>query len=434
MPRLTWDQVAAPNLDTRDIGLAGASIASSFARMGDLLNQRYAQQKQEATNAEIAKQLAIADPEQLAAGFDVSTLNAKADPAAVLMARNARYSEVINQLGAKEDLLNKQVSAKLGAQALPLYEAALRGDKEAAAQIAAKALDDPEWARFLSLKAETFAEFADKGIDNLETARTHRASEADAAVGRGLQAQGLALEGARLSLTREAANAAKTERQLTGANMGIGEEYANKFADLSAPRAFEALTKTKEYQAADAVGRAAMRQGFIPTHAQFNLGATERRAENLPSTTGNPLLAQLNTVSSQLVGKVKMPEIHELMDSWHTSGSTRADKALSAVPGATPADLAAVVQTYGYVSQDHLEKTMKAMVDEREFSGLNVKLLQLQQREATILAEAAPGMDAKLQTIRKNMEEIEERLKNKALPVLPEPRAKAPQVTPFLSK
>ena len=58
MAALTWRNVDAPQLDTRGIALAGQNITQSFDRMGQMLMQREAALRAEATNKALAAGMA----------------------------------------------------------------------------------------------------------------------------------------------------------------------------------------------------------------------------------------------------------------------------------------------------------------------------------------------------------------------------------------
>jgi hypothetical protein len=65
MAQLTWRNVDAPQLSTRDLALAGGQITNSFDRLGVALNGWQARKEDGAVDAELGKYLGIGDPDAL---------------------------------------------------------------------------------------------------------------------------------------------------------------------------------------------------------------------------------------------------------------------------------------------------------------------------------------------------------------------------------
>ena len=67
MAQLVWRPIEAPQGSIRDIALAGSNITNSFDRMGQMLRDREAALRQQATGDATAQALMAGTPEELAA-------------------------------------------------------------------------------------------------------------------------------------------------------------------------------------------------------------------------------------------------------------------------------------------------------------------------------------------------------------------------------
>lgn len=416
MAQLVWNPVQAPNLDTRDVALAGQAIGASFDRLSTMLKDRYLEKKKDATNAAIAGQLAINDPTQLAANFDIKTLDKNADPAAVLLVRSQHYLEVMQQQGAREDLLNKQVEAKFGAGTYGMVMAAFNGDKEQQAQMVARTADDPEFARFVALHAQDQAAAAMGGVKFHEDIR-----QADRSFN--LQASNSAADNARadasLALQRDSVNSAKADRQAAITGETFGEEAAKKYSMMPAERAYTVFLDSPEYKAKSPIEQATAKKGFAASFPIFAKATIARASDTLPTASEEPLArmaTEMNKVSESLSTKgVDYGKLADSLDAtvahFYTPhlpnyGVRTIDTILSENKGATTADVAAAVQTLGpNVDTDVLSQAVGKMLDERVAGGSAAKILDLESRKAALILEgntaAAKVMEQRIADERK---------------------------------
>lgn len=165
MAQLTWRNIEAPNLSTRDIALAGQTMVQGFDRLAQTLTQRELNLRQAATDKAIAERLALQDPNQMGA-LDLTKLGGRVDVRAVAEADNAHRLGLMQRAEAQENLLNAQADAKFGTVIAGLADAALKGDANAEAQLRGGAESDPMFARALARHYKTITDFRDQGIDN----------------------------------------------------------------------------------------------------------------------------------------------------------------------------------------------------------------------------------------------------------------------------
>ena len=164
MARLTWQDVAAPNVDIRGLAIAGQTITNGFDRFAQMLYDRETAMQKRATDDAVAGVLAGQDPN--AGPLDVSALGARVNKRAVLEADNAHRSDLIQRADQNEDLLTKQATAKFGTEYGPLAEAYLAGNQGAIDEVTARSKADPLWGRFMSTHVDRLMGFKDQGIDN----------------------------------------------------------------------------------------------------------------------------------------------------------------------------------------------------------------------------------------------------------------------------
>lgn len=403
MARLTWEQVAAPQIDLRNLSLAGQTITSSFDRLSQMLMDRYSRQKTEATDAAIAEQLALTDPEQVGK-VDLTKLDSKVDKRALLEAAHTYQNQLINTLGAKEDLLNKQAATALGPEMLDLLVAARNGDVDAATHLQAKGLTNPDTiGRALGVLApQLFGAFTG-GQEFRETARVHDANIANDNARIGLERQRVAQSGAELALRREELNLNRSQKQDVIDGSAFGQRKAIELGPMTPTEAAATLLQDPEFNKfSPAKQQAALAVLTTRQPVVSEAVATELRSAATP--VGDPKHAseyrQLNTISQSIAPKV---DANKLITGLVDSGAYQNPKAarqnfeyiLGEVPQATMSDIAAAIQLNGADAgffsgrDDKLLETVRGMVVQRKADQSSARLLELQQRMLSYTARNA---------------------------------------------
>lgn len=413
MARLTWEQVQAPDMDLRGLAQAGATITNSFDRVAALLNERYTQQRTAATDAAIAQQLALTDPDKIGK-IDLATLDPKVDKRALMAAAVDYRRGLTQELGMKEDLLNKQAATLFGADIVPLLKAAYNGDEVAQAQLAARSADDPMFARFMAGQGvETFKAYQD-GADDREANRVHDANIADAAVGRSLERTRIGQEGQNITLRRQAQKFAQNEKKGAMSAIDFGRDYALTHSAQTEQQGLNSLLKNPKYQAFNAEQREFARKGFLADHGTLSASTAGELAGSMISARTGPQVAELRTLSnaSQALGaKADMDTVLTTMTEGSLTYPKTTAKAdinswLAKVPGSTLADFQVVLQSTGYTpgmvakylgsatdkgEAKRLYDKFEAVVGQRKTDEATAKYLQVHQQ---VLGYQADGKEA----------------------------------------
>lgn len=148
MAQITWRNVDAPQLSTRDIALAGEQVTAGFDRFAQALATREANLRTKATDAAIGARLAIQDPTQLGQ-IDTASLDPRVNMRALLEADNQHRNALIQRAQQNEQLLNSQAMAQFASEGIPLLLAARNGDKGAIAAVESRSANDPGFARWV---------------------------------------------------------------------------------------------------------------------------------------------------------------------------------------------------------------------------------------------------------------------------------------------
>ena len=171
---LTWREVTAPKLDTRDLAYAGQAIGASFDKLGDMFIKREENLRTEATDAAIARALANSDPNQK---LDLTGLDKRVNAKDLAVAANAHINGLIQREQQREQMLDAQADAKYGYLQDPMMKAVLAGQDPKAA------ITGIDWTDPLAMRA--YGRFAgdlskgyDQRIDNVEGERNNRAQNA----------------------------------------------------------------------------------------------------------------------------------------------------------------------------------------------------------------------------------------------------------------
>ncbi len=181
MAQITWRNVDAPQLSTRDIALAGEQINAGFDRFAQTLATREANLRTKATDAAIGARLAIQDPNQLGQ-IDTASLDPRVNMRALMEADARHRNGLIQRAQQQEQLLDAQASAKFAAEGVPLLRAAQAGDMAAIDALNARAGADPEFARWYGRMSGDVVSALDTGADNrradLQLTQQHEADNA----------------------------------------------------------------------------------------------------------------------------------------------------------------------------------------------------------------------------------------------------------------
>ena len=228
MAALTWREISAPQMSTRDLGLAGVSIADAFRNMGQVFIDRETRLRSDATNNALSTVLANQDRN---AKLDLAGLDSRVDKAALARAFNDHVTGLVTRGKNQEELAGMEALAKYGT-ALNMFRAgrmdgSFGGSWEDFGQLKGLDVADQGFGRAGATLTD-LDDIIDKRIDNLgeaetrtETALSNRAREADAAAGRRVQM-------AELGMRREEFNARMRDQrerdQLEKFGVGIQDD------------------------------------------------------------------------------------------------------------------------------------------------------------------------------------------------------------------
>lgn len=217
MAQITWRNVDAPQLSTRDIALAGEQVTAGFDRFAQALATREANLRTKATDAAIGARLAIQDPNQLGQ-VDPALLDPRVNMRALLEADNQHRNALIQRAQQNEQLLDAQASAKFASEGIPLLQAAQAGDTAAVKAINDRAAGDPMFARWLGTMSSDVASAFDTGADNRRgDAQLQQQRESDAAR--------IGLERSRLALAQREAERIEADRAAQTAGIEFAEKW-----------------------------------------------------------------------------------------------------------------------------------------------------------------------------------------------------------------
>jgi hypothetical protein len=147
MAALTWREVSAPQLSTRDLALAGQTVTTGFDRLGAMLNAREEALRTQATDAAIAERLAIQDPNKLGQ-INLTGLDRRVNARALVEADNQHQVNLAERMRNQEELTQMQAVAELGDEGARFIQLMGSGQREAAMAYAEEqAALDPRWGR-----------------------------------------------------------------------------------------------------------------------------------------------------------------------------------------------------------------------------------------------------------------------------------------------
>lgn len=255
MAALTWREVSAPQMDTRGLAMAGQQIGSSFDRLGEMFTKRYDMQRDEVTDAAIARALANQDPN---AKVDLTGLDPKARTKDVVTAWNSHLSSLVQREQERELLNNSQSLAKFGKYNTVRATNILSGRDEFDG-ISAEDRADPGFGRYLGQvdKSSLF----DERIDNVEQNRSAVASEANSRISANASATSAAASAMNARTNAESAGlqnqiirteiaTTKFKKDASVAGINVARQFASSpaIADMSYEDASKLLDKSMARQ------------------------------------------------------------------------------------------------------------------------------------------------------------------------------------------
>lgn len=356
MPRLQWEQVAAPNLSIRDMAIASSQVTAGFERLGKVLEERYLQKKQEDTNAAVAGILAESDPNKLMS-VDPASFGKNVDTRAVMEALVQQRRGLLVEADTREDLLNKQALSKHGDELQGLFQAYRDGDEAAKAQMVTRAAEDPEgFGRAASAFTLEFFNAAVGGEEFRQDQLEHKDLQEDRAIGRQLESRRISQEDERIALSRESTNLAKADRADLTSGAAYGHAALEKYGTLGKDAGLDALYNDPTFKAASPIFQEAARKVFSDRQEPVAAQALARiEAENRPAAdAATPVLREMAERSRKYTAEGITSEtvVGTLLDRgpYMEKGEAQAGlrKIMGAVPGATPADIQAVIDTQGF--------------------------------------------------------------------------------------
>lgn len=178
---LTWREVTAPKLDTRDLALAGQSIGASFDKLGDMFIKREENLRTEATDAAIARALALQDPDAVSklASQGVAGLDKRVNARSYMEALGLRQNQLIDTAKKNEEYLNLKAVGELGDEGQAFVSMFAKGDREGALKYAAElSKGNPLWGRVAYQFGLDGEKAFDVYTDNVEGERNNRAQNA----------------------------------------------------------------------------------------------------------------------------------------------------------------------------------------------------------------------------------------------------------------
>ena len=285
MAQLTWREVQAPQLSTRDLALAGQTMLSGFDRLSATLSNREEALRKEATDKAIASRLIQQDPNAMGQ-LDLTGLDRRVDLRALAEVDNNHRAQLVERQRANEELLDRQANSQYGAVIAGLADAALTGDANAEATLKAGRENDPMFARALAQHYATITGFKDDRTDNVleegkfgETVRSNKAQEAGSAADRALRAR---------AIGNDEASRARLEK---GNNLGI--QLAERLRTQSTQDATAALYETPEFKNGTREERMGIMETFTNAHGAYSSedAGTRQGLSGLDQQIGNRLTA-----------------------------------------------------------------------------------------------------------------------------------------------
>ena len=330
MAQLTWREVSAPQLSTRDLAIASEAVVRGFDRLGQVLAAREEALRKEATDKARISYLAQTDPAKLTEEIGriatgASNLDRRVNVADVLQGAQEHRSRLIQTSRDYEQLLNEQARAQFGNIQDMYFRAILTGDTELEQRALAEFAASDLGRRAQGLAAVDAGRFRDDRIDNVETNRSNLANEANARAQIAIQERRLALERQEAERRRQQDELMKRAAQVAvgivqNADPGMdtqtvlqqfrqnnsklwqtNPELALTIEDNVVKLRNRFLTPTEEQKtAANALGSGALSKTRIATTALQNAGAESSWAVGAQQRAGK----HANVTAKELVDRL----------------------------------------------------------------------------------------------------------------------------------
>lgn len=425
MAAITWREIAAPNLDVRNLAIAGSTIANGFDRFAQMLYDRETAMQKRATDDAIASVLANQDPN--AGPVDVSQFGGRVNARAVLEAANAHRANLLDQSLTREELATAQDPAKYGTAYARLEDALRRNDTAAADTIVANELAG---ARRTADARSRGIGYYDMDFDNAsgrardaETARHNRAGEAN--------------DAARVALAREQAAAERSNRAALDQGFNLASQFADKYRLTDTASAAALLQDDADYKALPANVKRTLLGSFKDVHGALTTETAETRGQLRGLDSGiagrlSALTAEGNRAEAQAkdpsltslrragtyTDKITMDQLSSDLAGrmgWAQNQSGARDgiqKLLTDVPGATLEDVRAAIDVHGFdpgvwknipFADILANRSEGAALRERVQQSVDARLRGYTANEAVDVAAARAPSEAKarqIQTLR----------------------------------
>lgn len=299
MAQLTWREVQAPNLSTRDMALAGNQIGQSFDRLGELLIRREDNLRKDATNSAAAAAYMAGTPEEIAAlrSQQFANLDPRVDRLAYAQALGLAQNQMTERLKAQGEIDQIESQRWGGVFAGRMVDAAGDGNRAELDRIRAEMEADEKAKKYLGFVLPGYTKEAEGVYHNTETRNEIKADNErqarDRAAGRALQARELALR-------QQAVQEAHTERQQRELGANAALQLAERTRTMDKDSALATVYESDTYKNMSSTARSALMEGFGAAHAAFT-GETASTRAGLPNLEARKLQldAQANAAANQ---------------------------------------------------------------------------------------------------------------------------------------
>lgn len=287
---LTWREVTAPKLDTRDLAYAGQAIGASFDKLGDMFIKRELDARTKATDDEVASLMTLGTPEEIAARLKMAQaggLNPRVNMRALMEAGRAYEGQRV-----QADMVNQQrldILDRVNQSGDVAKYYGILGDEKATAEQIAE-------ARAGILDARNAGSIVEAGTGIWDQTRGRVMTGQRDAVDANYKAGSLANDRARIDIQRQeaAGNAALRSIQIAEArarqqNAQAAERmaprvqaYVSEFQKSGVPAADAviALKKTGEWAKLDPAEQSALETGVSTVLEQKRALSADARTLN----------------------------------------------------------------------------------------------------------------------------------------------------------
>lgn len=367
MAELTWRNIDAPNIDVRNLAIAGNSIGTAFDRMGQMLADRTTRLKQEATNQALAGVLMAQDPDAARAAYVQAQVsgNPRIDLATLAKGYNEQYG-VLQDRAIKDDQVDGLKAEKIFGAMLPeLTKAYYGGNQEQIDALLGTMSDDPAFGRYVrghmdQLMTQLHTGTGDRQnqaqID--EAGRHNKASEVNAA--------------GELALSQRRFQLEEKDRANAEAGAAMGLQFAKDYRLLDPASAQAKLYDDPRFQQLNALQQKAVLSTFGTAHGELSKplssdlqsmeGTTSQLAAVDSALTAGANAAEARATNPDAAGVRKAATYSDLtMDKLVSNLSSRMgplqnagtardgiQRLLTDVKGATLGDIQAAIDANGY--------------------------------------------------------------------------------------